>query len=575
MSRQQEDEPYHMLANDKRLIEQSTCYPIIYLAEQNIPSGQVIFTQLVGHVQIKELQNILRLQISIVLEILSNSAEYKFQWSANMLKNYQVQKNQHSQPFVSTQSEIFDSSKLNFLYFETHLKYKKGSFMHKMSDLINHQIFFFDLETDKTYAQKGFESTFELFMFNNCLMRAQKNLTNLTFIPQNLLLNNGEQSPGVALNLKQKLEIATQLSRMNVDVCESGFPVASKGEFEAVKAIAQQVGPLKQGRNKPMIITGLSRAIKEDIIQCYEAVKEAPLHRIHTFLATSDIHLKHKLKITRDQCLENVYKGVKFASSLVEDVQFSAEDASRSDPNFLVQVCQEAIKAGASTINICDTVGYTTPIEYQQLIHFLINKIPDGDQVVWSTHCHNDLGLATANTLAGIQGGARQVEVTVNGIGERAGNAALEEVIMAIRTRPKLFPINVDHFISSEIIEASRLVSAQTGILVQANKAIVGANAFAHESGIHQDGLIKHAGTYEIMSPESIGLPKRLIVIGKHSGKAGLKQCVNDLGYNNLSENQIQELLTKLKIIANEKKEITHADIETLINAEFENIKRQ
>lgn len=382
-------------------------------------------------------------------------------------------------------------------------------------------------------------------------------------------LRDGEQSPGATLNIKEKLDIATQLSRMGVDVCEAGFPIASPGDFEAVRAIAEQVGPLTEGRAKPMRIAGLSRASEKDISRCFEAVKRAPLHRIHTFLATSDIHLKHKLKITRDECLEKAYNAVKFACSLAEDVEFSTEDACRSDPKFLSQVCAEVIKAGAKTVNIPDTVGYTTPREYQSLIYYLKTNTPGGDRVIWSTHCHNDLGLATANTLAGILGGARQVEVTVNGIGERAGNTSLEEVVMALKTRPKEFPVSIERFHATHIVRVSRLVSSHTGMLVQPNKAIVGANAFAHEAGIHQDGVLKHAETYEIMRPESVGLTTNNLVLGKHSGKSAFKKRLEDLGYDDLTQQQIEEFLNKVKILADEKKEITDADIEAIVNDEI------
>ncbi|HFE66428.1 MAG TPA: 2-isopropylmalate synthase, partial [Chloroflexi bacterium] len=313
-------------------------------------------------------------------------------------------------------------------------------------------------------------------------------------------LRDGEQSPGATLNVEEKLEIARQLSRLGVDICEAGFPIASPGDFDAVRRIAEEVGPLVEGRKsgQPMVIAGLARANREDIQRAYDAVKVAPRHRIHTFLATSDIHLKHKLRIDREECVDQVIKSVSFARSLCDDVEFSPEDAGRSDPDFLVQVLAEAIKAGATTLNIPDTVGYTTPEEYGRLIHYLIENTPGADTVVWSTHCHDDLGLATANTLAGVQAGARQVEVTINGIGERAGNTSLEEVAMAIATRPQTFNLrtNID---TTQITKVSRMVSAYTGMVVQPNKAIVGANAFAHEAGIHQDGMLKNQQTYEIM----------------------------------------------------------------------------
>jgi 2-isopropylmalate synthase len=297
-------------------------------------------------------------------------------------------------------------------------------------------------------------------------------------------LRDGEQSPGATLNVEEKLEIARQLSRLGVDICEAGFPIASPGDFEAVHRIATEVGPLTHGRpsGQPMVIAGLARANQKDIARAYEAVKVAPRHRIHTFLATSDIHLKHKLKIDREECIEQVVEAVSYARTLCDDVEFSPEDAGRSDPEFLSVVLGQAIKAGATTLNIPDTVGYTTPDEFGWLIGYLMENTPGADQVIWSVHCHDDLGLATANTLAGVKAGARQMEVTVNGIGERAGNTSLEEVVMALHTRHQVFNLrtNID---TAQITRASRMVSAYTGIAVQSNKAIVGANAFAHEAG--------------------------------------------------------------------------------------------
>ena len=328
-------------------------------------------------------------------------------------------------------------------------------------------------------------------------------------------LRDGEQSPGATLNVEEKLEIARQLSRLGVDICEAGFPIASPGDFDAVRRIAEEVGPLVEGRKngQPMVIAGLARANQEDISRAYEAVKVAPRHRIHTFLATSDIHLKHKLRIDREECVDQVIKAVSYARALCDDIEFSPEDAGRSDPDFLVQVLGEAIKAGATTLNIPDTVGYTTPDEFGRLIEYLIKHTPGADQVVWSVHCHNDLGLATANTLAGIKAGARQAEVTLNGIGERAGNTALEEVVMALTTRSQNFNLqtNID---TSQIARTSHMVSTYTGMIIQPNKAIVGANAFAHEAGIHQDGMLKNHLTYEIMRPETVGLNTSKLVLG-------------------------------------------------------------
>ncbi|MBP6803301.1 MAG: 2-isopropylmalate synthase [Chloroflexi bacterium] len=383
-------------------------------------------------------------------------------------------------------------------------------------------------------------------------------------------LRDGEQSPGATLNVDEKLEIARQLSRLGVDVCEAGFPIASPGDFDAVRRIAEEVGPLLDGRksNQPMIIAGLARASKTDIQRAYDAVKVAPRHRIHTFLATSDIHLKHKLKIDREECIEQVIEAVTFASSLCSDIEFSPEDAGRSDPDFLVQVLGEAIKAGATTLNIPDTVGYTTPDEFGWLIKYLIANTPGADKVVWSVHCHDDLGLATANTLAGVQNGARQVEVTINGIGERAGNTSLEEVAMAIVTRPQTFNVqtNID---TTQITRTSRMVSAYTGMVVQPNKAIVGANAFAHEAGIHQDGMLKNQQTYEIMRPETVGLHASKLVLGKHSGRHAFRVRLEDMGYGDLDKEELNAAFQRFKRLADKKKVVTDADIEAIIADEI------
>jgi 2-isopropylmalate synthase len=383
-------------------------------------------------------------------------------------------------------------------------------------------------------------------------------------------LRDGEQSPGATLNIEEKLEIAKQLSRLGVDICEAGFPIASPGDFEAVRRIAQEVGPLTEGRRdgQPMVIAGLARANKVDIQRAYDAVKAAPRHRIHTFLATSDIHLKHKLKIDREQCIEQIIQAVSFAKSLCDDIEFSPEDAGRSDPEFLTIALGQAIKAGATTINIPDTVGYTTPEEFGRLIKHLIEKTPGADKVTWSTHCHNDLGLATANTLAGVQNGARQVEVTINGIGERAGNTSLEEVVMAAHTRPLNFPVDVSHIDTTQIIRTSRMVSAFTGMPVQPNKAIVGANAFAHEAGIHQDGMLKHHTTYEIMRPETVGLGASALVLGKHSGRHAFRKRLEELSYH-LSEEDLNQAFDRFKRVADKKKVVTDADIEAIITDEF------
>jgi 2-isopropylmalate synthase len=383
-------------------------------------------------------------------------------------------------------------------------------------------------------------------------------------------LRDGEQSPGATLNVDEKLEIARQLSRLGVDICEAGFPIASPGDFDAVRRIAEEVGPLLDGRKSglPMVIAGLARANKQDIQRAYDAVKSAPRHRIHTFLATSDIHLKHKLNIDREECVEQVIESVTFARSLCDDVEFSPEDAGRSDPDFLVQVLTEAIKAGATTLNIPDTVGYVAPEEYGWLINYLIENTPGADKVIWSTHCHNDLGLATANTLAGIKAGARQVEVTINGIGERAGNTSLEEVTMAIHTRPTFFNF-ITHIDTTQITRTSRMVSAYTGMVVQPNKAIVGANAFAHEAGIHQDGMLKNQLTYEIMRPETVGLHASTLVLGKHSGRHAFRVRLEDMGYDDLEKDELEQAFQRFKRLADKKKVVTDADIEAIIADEI------
>lgn len=383
-------------------------------------------------------------------------------------------------------------------------------------------------------------------------------------------LRDGEQSPGATLNVDEKVEIARQLSRLGVDICEAGFPIASPGDFEAVRRVAEEVGPLIEGRKsgQPMVITGLARANREDIQRAYDAIKVAPRHRIHTFLATSDIHLKHKLKIDREECIDQVIESVSFASSLCDDVEFSPEDAGRSDPEFLVQVLEQAIKAGATTLNIPDTVGYTTPEEFGWLMKYLIENTPGADKVVWSTHCHNDLGMATANTLAGVQAGARQVEVTINGIGERAGNTSLEEIAMTIRTRPQQYDVetNID---TTQIVRTSHMVSTYTGMVVQPNKAIVGANAFAHEAGIHQDGMLKNEQTYEIMRPETVGLHASRLVLGKLSGRHAFRVHLEEMGYDNLTAEEINVAFKRFKVLADKKKIVADADLEAIIADEI------
>ncbi|KAJ2005879.1 2-isopropylmalate synthase (Alpha-isopropylmalate synthase) (Alpha-IPM synthetase) [Coemansia thaxteri] len=386
-------------------------------------------------------------------------------------------------------------------------------------------------------------------------------------------LRDGEQSPGVTLNTEEKIEIARQLSRLGVDVLEAGFPIASPGDFNAVQRIAREVGPLMEGRtgegrvNQEMVICGLARSTKNDIQTAYDAVKEAPQHRIHVFLATSDIHLEFKLKISREQCKERIAEMVGFAKSLCQDIEFSPEDAGRSDRAFLCEALAVAIRAGATTLNIPDTVGYNTPQEYGDLIRHLKANTAGAESVVFSTHCHDDLGLATANTLAGISGGARQVEVTINGIGERAGNTSLEEVVMNIHTHPSAYPVH--HTINTRLFfSTSRMVEDLSGMVVQANKAIVGRNAFLHESGIHQDGVLKNKQTYEIIRPEDVGVTTGNLALGKHSGRHAFKTKLEDLGYGGaaLSETQFQMAFTRFKDLADSKKSgVTDGDMHALV----------
>ncbi|KAI8900396.1 2-isopropylmalate synthase [Globomyces pollinis-pini] len=389
-------------------------------------------------------------------------------------------------------------------------------------------------------------------------------------------LRDGEQSPGVTLTVDEKVDIARQLSRLGVDVCEAGFPIASPGDFKAVERIAKEVGPLTIGRKnkQPMTICGLARATRGDIQKAYDAIKGAPRHRIHTFLATSDIHLEFKLKISRDECLKKAVDAVTFARSLgCTDVEFSCEDACRSDREFLVKVLRAVVAAGATTLNIPDTVGYITPEEYGDLIQYLVSNVNGGPSIKFSTHCHNDLGLATANTLAGIRNGARQVEVTINGIGERAGNTALEEVVMAIHTHPNTFPVK--HIIDTyQIYHTSHMVTRKSGMPIQPNKAIVGANAFAHESGIHQDGMLKNKTTYEIISPEILGLPSKALVLGKHSGRNAFKSHMDKLVKDTVYEDHIsndskiyEQLFIEFKKLADSKKSgVTDQDLFALLD---------
>src|SRR5512136_464665 len=382
-------------------------------------------------------------------------------------------------------------------------------------------------------------------------------------------LRDGEQSPGATMTSPEKLEVARALARLGVDVIEAGFPAASPDDLEAVRRIAREVGTASRstGDGRPPIVCGLARASKNDIDAPWEAVRLAARPRIHTFLATSEIHMKYKLKLDPEQVVEKAVDMVRYAHSLCEDVEFSPEDAGRSQPEFLYLVLGEVIKAGATTLNIPDTVGYTTPDEFGALIAGIVKNTPGIENCIVSVHCHNDLGLATANTLAGIRAGARQAEVTVNGIGERAGNTALEEVVMSLHTRRPLFGL-VTGVDTTQIMHTSRLVSNYTGIAVQPNKAIVGANAFAHEAGIHQDGMLKHQQTYEIMQPETVGVTQSRLVLGKHSGRHAFKARLCELGYA-LSETDLDKAFERFKVLADKKKTITDADLEALVADEF------
>jgi 2-isopropylmalate synthase len=380
-------------------------------------------------------------------------------------------------------------------------------------------------------------------------------------------LRDGEQSPGASLTSAEKLEIARGLARLGVDIIEAGFPAASPDDLEAVRRIAVEVGNPLPGEGgltpKVPVICGLARASKTDIDAAWEAVQHAARPRIHTFLATSPIHMRYKLRMDPEEVVERVRAMVAYARSYCEDVEFSPEDAGRSEPEFLYLVIGEAIQAGATTINIPDTVGYTTPDEYGSLISGIMKNTPGIDNVVVSVHCHDDLGMATANTLAGIRAGARQAEVTINGIGERAGNTSLEEVVMTLVTRRAVFGLETG-IDTTQISRMSRMVSNYTGIPVQPNKAIVGANAFSHEAGIHQDGILKNQMTYEIMRPETIGLSRSNLVLGKHSGRHALKVHLEEMGHD-LSPNDLDRTFERFKELADKKKNITDADLEALL----------
>ncbi|MFZ5764080.1 MAG: 2-isopropylmalate synthase [Thermodesulfobacteriota bacterium] len=369
-------------------------------------------------------------------------------------------------------------------------------------------------------------------------------------------LRDGEQSPGATMNMQEKFRLAQQLVKLQVDVIEAGFPVASGGDFDCVKNIADNIRGAQ--------IAALARCNQKDIDTAWEALKKGENPRIHTFLATSDIHLKHKLRMSREQMLELAVKSVRHAAKYTGNVEFSAEDASRSDLDFVCQVFAAVIDAGARVLNFPDTTGYALPDEFAAKIRYLIEHIPNIDRAMISVHCHNDLGLAVANSLAAINAGARQVECTINGIGERAGNTAMEEVVMALRTRSDRVNARTD-IVTEHIHSTSRMVSAITGMIVQPNKAIVGANAFAHESGIHQDGVLKERTTYEIMNPCDIGLTSGNLVLGKHSGRHALRERVKSLGYDNLTDDELNRVFHRFKEIADVKKEMFDEDLEAIL----------
>ena len=379
-------------------------------------------------------------------------------------------------------------------------------------------------------------------------------------------MRDGEQSPGASMTLDEKIRIAKQLEKMKVDVIEAGFPAASIGDFESVAAVSRTI--------KDSIVCGLARATESDIKRVSESLREANQSRIHTFIATSPIHMKQKLRMDPENVIEQAIKAVTLARNLTDDVEFSPEDAGRSDIDFLCKILESVIKCGAKTINIPDTVGYTMPEQFYNLIHDLISKIPNSDKVIWSVHCHNDLGFAVANSLAAVKAGARQIECTINGLGERAGNAALEEIVMAVRTRKDFY--NCETRIDSKfIVPTSKLVSSITGFPVQPNKAIVGANAFAHESGIHQDGVLKSRETYEIMKAEDVGWQANKLVLGKHSGRNALKQRLNELGFSQENDENFNLIFQKFKDLADKKHEIFDEDLISLLSDETGDFKER
>jgi 2-isopropylmalate synthase len=372
-------------------------------------------------------------------------------------------------------------------------------------------------------------------------------------------LRDGEQSPGATMNLKEKLEVAHQLARLGVDIIEAGFPISSQGDFDAVTAIAEEVrGP---------VICGLARAMDKDVARAGEALAKAPNRRIHTFIATSQIHRDKKLRMTKEQVIENAVNAVKLARTYTDNVEFSCEDAGRTDWDYIVDIVAAAIDAGATTINIPDTVGFTTPWQYQRCFEYVRSKVPNADRAIYSVHCHDDLGMAVANSLAGVRGGARQVECTINGIGERAGNASLEEIVMNLKVRKDFYGMTTN-IKAEEIYKTSRLVSKISGMKVQRNKAIVGANAFAHESGIHQDGMLKDKSTYEIMRPEDVGWTGESMVLGKHSGRHAFKTRLFQLGYDHLTDDDINRAFARFKDLCDKKKDIFDEDLYAIVEDE-------
>jgi len=372
-------------------------------------------------------------------------------------------------------------------------------------------------------------------------------------------LRDGEQAPGFSMGVDEKIKMALQLEKLNVDVIEAGFPISSEGDFEAVSEIAKII--------KGPEIASLARTNEEDIERAWEALKWSPKGRIHIFIATSPIHMKYKLRLSPEEVLEKAVKAVEYGRKFTDNIEFSAEDATRSERDFLVRVFKEVVRAGARVINIPDTVGYTTPDEFYSLVSFVRERVREVRDVIISVHCHNDLGLAVANSLSAIKAGARQVECTINGIGERAGNASLEEIVMGLKTRKDVFDFYTD-VVTTQIYPTSKTLSLITGISVQPNKAIVGRNAFAHEAGIHQDGVLKEKTTYEIMKPEDIGLPSNMLVLGKHSGRHALKERLKSLGYE-LADDEINEIFKRVKALADRKKEIYDEDLEAIVAEEI------